>query len=961
MRRYISYLLLCGATLLGVGASVAPTVLSMDSDMAYESGKTMYFKAAAYDETTQNGNYTDGEGKFLDYIDGASKQPIEYIADTMRERLDAFGLSGYKVETQGSDTLAVTVRARKDSETLYGYLEKYLAFSGGDYELDASMITGTDYAYNDHWADIIDGQTATIVDMEQGQYNVPTVVIPIKDGSEYKEAFDNLVKYCKDNTTEADEEKGTEASSCLIVIWSNRTETDTYEASSSDANIAGKIVSMANPSNAVYYESSDSDQEHPFLRLIPNSTATSGETYDPSKTAEAYDAARNLMLTINAGKFQYDALKANSASEAPQYAVTFTYSEKTAASVEYLVKAGDWNRSLSLSRTLIATACAVVLLVVVLAFFQRILTLLGLATMSITAFSSLAVYVAFGTPFNIAALIGLICSAFIGLFGSMYYGAKLKEEIYKGRTLKKAHSEAVRKALLPTLDISVVAILLGIFLYALAGDVASKAGVMLVLGGFFGFLASVLYTRIGGWFLCNDSTMASKFAGQLGIQENKIPDLIKEEKQTYFGPLADRDFSKGKKISLIATAAFLLAGIGASIGWGIASNGQSFFNSSSYESAAPVLRLDVRSNQSNVISLTSLSEESRLLDANFDENDPEDLFHIYKIEGKYLADYVSGDVNLSSTSKSVYTGQGEGGQTYYWFYYQIELGKNSSVFTKAIADGSALNVEKWNGTAYTSLGSNITLSDLSSDIIAETVGGAVTTTNSGAYSNDVYVTFSAVKPADLTPYLWQVTLGLGVGIATVLVYFVLRYRPSRGIVAGLVVASSAFIATSFFILTRIATSPVISLGSIPVALLAAGLAIFILGAEKEIYREAKEKDKNTAEFRATCLAQATSREAHVVLFFALLAFYVGICFFGFGPVMYRNAFLAWILGLAFALSLVLTAMSYCSAKLGKQFAKITFTRNASSKKKKKAKQGGQLMKKRTSAEPEESIFIGIND
>ena len=95
------------------------------------------------------------------------------------------------------------------------------------------------------------------------------------------------------------------------------------------------------------------------------------------------------------------------------------------------------------------------------------------------------------------------------------------------------------------------------------------------------------------------------------------------------------------------------------------------------------------------------------------------------------------------------------------------------------------------------------------------------------------VTFDGVIPADLTPYLWQVTLGLGVGIACVLVYFVLRFRPSRGIFAGLFVAGSSFISVSFFILTRIASTPAVSLGALIVAVIASGLAIYVLAAEKE--------------------------------------------------------------------------------------------------------------------------------
>jgi len=961
MRRLISYLIIGAATLVGVGASFAPTVLRMDTDMAYSSGKTLYFRASEWDDASLNGNYTNESGTFLEYNEAYSKQPIAYIADTMRSRLDAFGLSGYRVETQGTDTLAVTVRTGADSDTLYSYLERYLSFNGGDFELDASDVSADGYAYNELWSTIIDGQTASIVDMEQGQYNVPTVVIPLKSGNDYKTAFDDLVKYCTDNSSEADEEAGTDAKTCNIVVWANRAEGDTYENSSSNPNVSAKIVSMVNPANAAYYASTDEKKENPSLRLIPSSAATGGESYDPTKTQEAYEAAKALMLTINAGEFRYSELQGG-ASTAPKFAVNYLYSEVADASVENLAKNGDWNRELAMSSTLIATLVCAAFMIVLLAVFERIMSVLEISVLGISTFSALATFVAYGAPFNIAALIGLVGSLAATLFGSLFYSAKLKEEIYKGRSLKKAHTEAVRKSLWPTIDMGIVTIVIGICVYGLAGDVASKAGVMLVLGGFFGLLANLLYTRVAGWLLCNDSYMASAFPKFLGVRPERIPDLAKEEKPSYFGPYAGKDFSKGKWISLAATCLLVLGGIGTAIGFGVASGGTSFFNSSAYESAPSVLRIDVRSDEASTIKINGLSEISALNDANFKEGDtPNDLFHLYKIDGKYLSDYVT-DLTLSSTSKSVYQGETGDGETYYWFYYQATLGKDAAKMTSWIKNAeTTLSLQKWNGSAYVAM-PETTFAELAGDLIAE-VGSPVSgELPNGAYSEEVYVTFSAVTPADLTPYLWQVTLALGVGIASVLVYLAIRYRPSRGLIAGLILGGSAFIGTSFFIITRISTLPMVSLGSIPVAIFVAAIALFVLSGEREIFRESKQRDKDTAEFRNQCLAEASGRQAGNVLLLALLGFYVAVVFLAFGPRIYGNAYLAWILGLAFGLALVLTCLSFFSGKLGLVLGKIRFQRDPNKiRRKKKAKTGGQLMKKGKSAEPEESIFIGIND
>ena len=115
MRRYISYIILCAAALIGVGASVAPTIEGMEADLAYAQGKTLYFKASHYVEGSLDGNYSD----FLDStdIDASGNPVIEDLADTVTERLNTWGMSEYDVSTEGYDTIAVTLRAADSSQT----------------------------------------------------------------------------------------------------------------------------------------------------------------------------------------------------------------------------------------------------------------------------------------------------------------------------------------------------------------------------------------------------------------------------------------------------------------------------------------------------------------------------------------------------------------------------------------------------------------------------------------------------------------------------------------------------------------------------------------------------------------------------------------------------------------------------------------------------------------------------
>ena len=143
MRRYVGCVLMCAAVLLGVGGASAPMIAKMNSDLAYSDGKTLYFKASEYDETSSNGNYGDQDGRFLDQDqitdpNNDGKMAIYTLANTLKERLDVWNLSEYEVSVQGYDTIAVSVRPKVDSDTQYTYLENYLSFSGGDYELDVT-------------------------------------------------------------------------------------------------------------------------------------------------------------------------------------------------------------------------------------------------------------------------------------------------------------------------------------------------------------------------------------------------------------------------------------------------------------------------------------------------------------------------------------------------------------------------------------------------------------------------------------------------------------------------------------------------------------------------------------------------------------------------------------------------------------------------------------------------------
>ena len=78
MRRYLAYIFLCAAALIGVGAATAPVIENLNPDLAYAEGRTLYFRASHHIEDSLEGNYSD----FLDEtdVDASGTPVIEDIA-----------------------------------------------------------------------------------------------------------------------------------------------------------------------------------------------------------------------------------------------------------------------------------------------------------------------------------------------------------------------------------------------------------------------------------------------------------------------------------------------------------------------------------------------------------------------------------------------------------------------------------------------------------------------------------------------------------------------------------------------------------------------------------------------------------------------------------------------------------------------------------------------------------------
>ena len=129
--------------------------------------------------------------------------------------------------------------------------------------------------------------------------------------------------------------------------------------------------------------------------------------------------------------------------------------------------------------------------------------------------------------------------------------------------------------------------------------------------------------------------------------------------------------------------------------------------------------------------------------------------------------------------------------------------------------------------------------------------------------------------------------------------------------------------------------------------------ILFMNREREMILDDKSRD-NTYEHRVEVSKKALGMAATPIFAAAVIGVYVFINFFGFGIINSSYLYLVSILASLAALGLVIVLFVPVSNFLYKLFSKITINRKPKERKNKKV-----VTKK--SAEPEEAIFIGIND
>ena len=885
MRRIWAHIIIAITSIVMMVVTFAAIANNLNVGMDYATGKTLTFHIT---EKTDN-----GENNPKEFTDST----VEDVAEIMKNRLKVAELDSYDVAPFGKDLVKVTLY--QDSVD-YSQMKEYLAFNGSLYlySFDSDKVG--------HWigseAFINSDKPAYLTDTNDVY---PTINIPVDINNEdYKAVVLGAVNSEKIQTKAESEEGAGDAeyAKYMYLTYGFVPGRDSFEDENFQSTVLLKFAVKTedtedNTKIFDYYV----DGDVYALSTVLNIADSEGKV-DEKNIPTAWKNGTFYVNLLNAGAYDYD--------------ITCINEETAPAKVESIYSLGK-NQSVFESSTFVAFSCAVVLIALVLIVFYK----LGALSISVTSlaavFSGILFLMLFGSEFNLLAVVGLVIVAIASIASGCLYLNKFKDESYRGRSVKKANTEASKKSSLVTVDIHFSLIVLGVFCYLIGGVGMKSFALVTVLAGLVSLILNLTVFKGFMWLDTNASIAQGKY-GLFGVDETKVPNLVNEEKQSYFGPYADKDFTKKPKLASILAGAGFVVTLAAMLAFGIA-KGSVYNNPPKVYENEIFFKID---NENNIdLSIVSDNIKTVLDDVKLsDKADADSLSTVF--ESPILVDF---DIlEYDAEEEKPYVNHCYAGYV-----------------VKAKADADIPETVYYEGTAYKI--DELFSYNASTNVIADKV--------SSSCINVEYATGESTVVA--SPVVYKVVIAAAAALLTTTLYLTLRYRLSRGLASLITILAGATIIGG--LLSLLYFIPATSSAVIGLAVgefICSLFAILFMNKERELVLDDRKHD-NSYENRNELMKKAVSYGFGDILNIALVGLFLGIVFLGFGPSAMRWISLEIIIAVALAFTLAMFVLGPVSQFFFKKFANIGRV------KPRKSKSKGPVQNK--SAEPEEAIFIGIND
>lgn len=869
MRRFIAFIMLAVTILFGIGFSTPGMMKNSNLSLDFTSGREFVY-------TVENLN-TDDDTTI-------SKSQMNKLANDLSSRLNDAGVTRYEIviEEVANDVEnahnQIRVLVAQDYSDQYNHIKQLMSFNSS-FTLatsDALESSGeSEYANN---GNIFDGSTARVDFIGAEAY----FVIPVKN----LESLKILTEHASSLGATSSSDKESTADEAKLLLWSDfNPDTDTLEDSKKEGNkdIADRILCMFDPASLNF----NGDKNTIAIKITNNST-------DSNSNAYALNAEKAKMY-VNLFNAKNIDLK-----------LTFLHDDFINPTAEAFITYGKPNL-LSNSRTLLALVCSLLLVVISMVWFYRLQGINASLNVIITLFATFAIFNVIGMTFNASALIAIVVITLLSLASSIVYMENFKNEVYRGRTLKKANTEAHKRSFITLIDMHLLTFLLaGIAYFVGQGAIASLA-VAVVIGSLISFLVNITIHRLMTWLITNDTSLQSKYS-YFAIKKDLVPSLSDEEKQAYFGPFKNTNFTKPAKRNLIATCVVMLACAAAMIGFGVSGNGVVNNESGQSFTRAYYEIHEYADNKDVIVEGINYFQEKididELKNANVkvanidtfnttDDNDEKVYYYVVDFDGK-----VNGDNKVTINN--------------------VEMTINDYLSSLIVVDATEIDSMTLKDVRQTGTNPNINVSQ---------------------------------------PSLSNILIVASVLVAVSAVYSLIRFGLARGLANLVVGVIVNFIPLGLFSLTRLEVTSATFISLIAVTIVNAIFAIIIGAKAKEVANDRKNTEISIIDNNTNAL----SLVAFQLLLLSGLSFLLAVFFFGFGHPAFESIFLAMALGYLIITMLNVTCYVPLQMFFIKLFGDVNVQLPKIARKKKQKEITGNIKGGHKSAEPEESLFPGIND
>ncbi|MFV0479517.1 MAG: protein translocase subunit SecD [Anaerorhabdus sp.] len=295
----------------------------------------------------------------------------------------------------------------------------------------------------------------------------------------------------------------------LMVTWLDYEEGDSYVAES--ANVANGL-------------------EAKYISAATVSAAIEGDCIISGSFTE--EEARELANLINSGSLP----------------VTMTEISSNVVSAEYGINA--------LNSTTLAGIVGVALVILFMIFVYRLPGLIAGVMLALYIFCVFAIYSGIGAVFTLPGIAALVLGVGMTVDANIITFERIKEELYQGHSVVHAVKMGQSQSLSTIFDAQLTTLIAGLIMYIFGTGAVKGFATMLMITVICTLVINVFISRFLLNQLVNSGAVDNK-KSWFAVKMDKIPNVQKGEKQSYFGPIPPLNYLKYAKKFIILSLTIL--------------------------------------------------------------------------------------------------------------------------------------------------------------------------------------------------------------------------------------------------------------------------------------------------------------------------------------------------------------------------------------------------------------------